>query len=1462
MSREDSSYLTAAEAKLNEAVAKLNEELAVCTSKKKLGGSGIEAQKVRLGVETIASAQDASSLVEKLIHLNFSTNDMEAKSKSKITTQKVSDFLNQLVPLMSVALGIIGHILEGSTAAVPVTAITNGTCFLLELAVKEKERKDQFLIELDRISYQARRVHELQKHPDELILRLLREKCLNLLAAVVNFLRAGLKYFGRNIFKNIGKSLFMGAEVWQNSINSLHLAYEEFDQALLLQIAWTPIAHSRRTAMHFAEDDEFRKWLTPSHSENDAQFLANLAQRADETLQWVLELPELAEWRLGDASASAKTLWLTGLPGTGKSTISAYLCDMLMQQYPEDIVLNFFCKRGNHGLTTGFDIVRTICYQLVKEEQFYRKFLLQKPELPGNGNSEDLIFFFKTLIQKPVTLGPKERTIFVLLDGIDELEDSYAPPNSSSYNSKSQIEILLEQLVALPQIRVLVTSRQMPELNAILSKSGTVRHITGADNAADIGKYVRYRVARSPRLQSGFTDIGLDPVEFLGTKANGIFLWASVVLDGLERTLSTNSFKQALDEVPPTMNSIYDSISARAEQRGTLKLMLEVLQWTVILPNPFTVRQMTTAAQISLEDRILDMEDFLRTECGALLDLVPVLGSGISSEKNLEIHIGHETFQAWLDEKFGPHARWAAHGKAARTCLLFFLSTSCDTSFQLYALTRWRWHLRLSMGVNERAFAEPLTALDGGSPLPQADAIQIFGLLYKFLTSTAVEKWVEHYAKDELHDSRLFWEVHNACVEIAAWCRTNKEALNDENIDQLQLGPVETTELQAFRDNIENLQTITRIIWRRVCHCFLWNTSFRWWTLNCLSNTLNLLQIYGYDPRLQVENTEALSLIKREQILAEEGAQKGWKQAGKLRGNLSLHLANSMCIEQAEGISRDRYEAIKTAGGFDDMSGVCLANCSMLLYRMAARKKTDEGRQALLEEGQAAIQEAIDDDPEAGPRYYYHLGQIYESFDPPQRELALQAYRAAIDRDPDHVTDARWEVYYTEEKSLLAKLPPAYDEAVRLLEHAIKDDPANAGTGWFHHLADVHQKRGDLAAARDTYKRLIAFDSDWHTEWENVADTYIDKDVFEHKRTFDWRSWCNALTEAVDEDPSYAHVYWNRWKEKADVLAGYMHFEIAVDILSYGVEATAARTVRCAQKAHGEFLFRLGEILCKKGDWNEAIGPLEEAVPRVNKWRLDDSLKYLAFAHIALEQWDEARARLEKLLEDDENDTDHFAHAAIGETWLLEGKPTKAIREYKSAIRILENWPTEHAVKNGVADNQEKPLDGNIGIYYIDLAHVYDKLERGDRALDMLRKALPYVRAGLQERIDLRTKHNTMWRREGRWHMRLAWLLEQLEHRDPQPDGSRQAEIVKEYELAVWVFERTNYGEDDFVEIMESQEAKAALERVRGGGKLVDPTDAEGKDARKRARISGLRADWANGSYRDDVQRQRQRGHA
>jgi hypothetical protein len=118
-----------------------------------------------------------------------------------------------------------------------------------------------------------------------------------------------------------------------------------------------------------------------------------------------------------------------------------------------------------------------------------------------------------TLIKEPLRASQPKADIFVLIDGVDELQNASAESPLSQYGAKTGIELLLEQLTSLARVKVLVTNRPSPLLQRILNESGRTHSISRGDNADDLKRFVTTKVAASPRLKRGFEDLDISPSE-------------------------------------------------------------------------------------------------------------------------------------------------------------------------------------------------------------------------------------------------------------------------------------------------------------------------------------------------------------------------------------------------------------------------------------------------------------------------------------------------------------------------------------------------------------------------------------------------------------------------------------------------------------------------------------------------------------------------------------------------------------------------------------------------------------------------------------------------------------------------------------------------------------------------------------------------------------------------------------
>lgn len=112
-------------------------------------------------------------------------------------------------------------------------------------------------------------------------------------------------------------------------------------------------------------DRDYRHLLSKLHSHN---YEYNLTRRRDArltgTCSWSTDShPKIREWFLQPGITSTRHLWITGGPGFGKSTLSAYLVEKLQETRSQDeIVLYFFCDSSDRATS----VLKSLLVQSLK----------------------------------------------------------------------------------------------------------------------------------------------------------------------------------------------------------------------------------------------------------------------------------------------------------------------------------------------------------------------------------------------------------------------------------------------------------------------------------------------------------------------------------------------------------------------------------------------------------------------------------------------------------------------------------------------------------------------------------------------------------------------------------------------------------------------------------------------------------------------------------------------------------------------------------------------------------------------------------------------------------------------------------------------------------------------------------------------------------------------------------------
>lgn len=241
----------------------------------------------------------------------------------------------------------------------------------------------------------------------------------------------------------------------------------------------------------------------------------------------------------------------------------------------------------------------------------------------------DPLFLYQELFRDTIRYAAKE--IFVILHGLDKC---------STESQEADLESLLKILSNLP-LKLLMSSRVTAEISNGMSNA-TKRELIFDDSRVDIQLYVNHCVSNSKNLEKGFKVLNINASQ-LSEKSKGNSLWFRLVLDSFKRETSSREFQNAIDTLPKNLEGIYKQVLQRLESRGSLKLALAIFRCVLHSKRALTVSEMEVMTSLMMEDKVVDIQSFVGSECASLLRQI--------SAKNATIYVVHETFRSFITTK-------------------------------------------------------------------------------------------------------------------------------------------------------------------------------------------------------------------------------------------------------------------------------------------------------------------------------------------------------------------------------------------------------------------------------------------------------------------------------------------------------------------------------------------------------------------------------------------------------------------------------------------------------------------------------------------------------------------------------------------------------------------------------------------------------------------------------------------
>ncbi|KAL6229077.1 nucleoside phosphorylase domain-containing protein [Aspergillus navahoensis] len=160
------------------------------------------------------------------------------------------------------------------------------------------------------------------------------------------------------------------------------------------------------------QSDKIRKWLSPpdpSTNLNEAQ-----KKRQEGTGSWFLNSEPFKQWKTGNR----QHLWLHGIPGCGKTVLSAAIIENLNQQHDSSyIILDFFFDFTDTNKQSLDSLVRSLVAQLFSKCEKSRKELEKLFSSCEDGNRQPT---FESLSAAFMQMVKYVEHIQIVMDALDE----------------------------------------------------------------------------------------------------------------------------------------------------------------------------------------------------------------------------------------------------------------------------------------------------------------------------------------------------------------------------------------------------------------------------------------------------------------------------------------------------------------------------------------------------------------------------------------------------------------------------------------------------------------------------------------------------------------------------------------------------------------------------------------------------------------------------------------------------------------------------------------------------------------------------------------------------------------------------------------------------------------------------------------------------------------------------------
>ena len=424
------------------------------------------------------------------------------------------------------------------------------------------------------------------------------------------------------------------------------------------------------------------------------------------TCNWILSHPTFEEW-VRDGEGSPTMLWLYAPPGSGKSILSSFIINHLLQ---ESCCVYYFFRFGDQSKRSLSTCLRATAYQIAEMlPQFHHALKEIRSSCKTLEKADPKTIWDKIFVGVLSKLR-LPMTLYWIIDGLDE-----------SDHPQLLVELMQGITNTSAPIKILLVSRQNDDLMSTFDRLSVVVssvYLHFEDTKRDIQTCVEKEVQymRAPQKFKSLV------TEKLVAGANGNFLWASLTLVEVMRCNTQEDLDRTLETIPSGMEQLYkrmesNIISKTKDRPQDRRLGHAILTWAACSRRPLILTELAQALQPEFSV-MLDLQFTISRVCGQFVVID-------ASDRLVMVHQTARDHITTTDSDLAVNPT-EAHEELFTKCLSVLEGRSQrrgsgrqagDQEFVHYAITSWAYHLNLTSVKSDEPLLRLAKFLSEGSTL-------------------------------------------------------------------------------------------------------------------------------------------------------------------------------------------------------------------------------------------------------------------------------------------------------------------------------------------------------------------------------------------------------------------------------------------------------------------------------------------------------------------------------------------------------------------------------------------------------------------------------------------------------------------------------------------------------------------------------------------------------------------------